>query len=221
MDWNIRQAECSQGHTTFGPVTTSCNERPARVNAMGKSMLSFDVHTIETAPEAAKPLLQRSRELYGGMIPNLHGVMAEAPPLLEAYQALNKIFDRTTLTTAERNIVWLAVNYVNECTYCMAAHSVVAKHSSLSDADIAALRDGRPLADQKHQTLRAFAAHMVEARGWPDDAQIAALLEAGYNKAILLEVILAIGMKTLSNYTNHIAGAPVDPAFEEYAWEKP
>ena len=54
-------------------------------------MTGFQLHTTDTAPAAAKPLLEKSQSLYGGMIPNLHGVMAESPALLEAYQALNQI----------------------------------------------------------------------------------------------------------------------------------
>jgi len=184
-------------------------------------MQRFPVHTLETAPAAAKPLLQHSQKLYGGMIPNLHGVMAEAPPLLEAYQALNGIFDKTSLTVAERNIVWLAVNYANACTYCMAAHTAIAKHSGLSEDDIAALRTGQPLTDSKHEALRAFTTHMLEVNGWAEEEPTNALLAAGYNQTTILEVILAIGMKTLSNYTNHVADTTVDPAFKKFAWEKP
>ncbi len=184
-------------------------------------MQCFDVHTVESAPDAAQPLLQQSQQLYGGMIPNLHGVMAEAPPLLEAYQALNAIFEKTSLTVAERNIVWLTVNYENGCTYCMAAHTAIAKFAGLSDADITALRRGQPLASPKHEALRIFTAHMIEARGWAEAQSTKAVLEAGYNNATILEIVLAIGMKTLSNYTNHIADTPVDQAFDKFAWEKP
>jgi uncharacterized peroxidase-related enzyme len=184
-------------------------------------MPQFEVHSPATAPAAAKALLENSQQLYGGRVPNLHGIMAEAPTLLEAYQALNEIFARTSLSTVERNIVWLAINYVNECTYCMAAHSVVAKHAGMSEEDIDALRTGEPLAHARHETLRAFTAHLVETRGWADQERIDTLLAAGYDKATILEVILAIGMKTLSNYTNHVADTPLDPVFRQYAWQKP
>jgi len=184
-------------------------------------MNHFDIHSLETAPDAAKPLIEHSQSLYGGMIPNLHGVMAEAPPLLEAYQALNTIFDKTSLTLEERNIVWLAINFANDCTYCMAAHTAIAKHSGLSDEDINALRTGSPLTDSRQEALRDFTSHMIAAKGWADDKKIEALLAAGYTNATILEVILAIGMKTLSNYTNHVAATPVDAAFKKFAWQKP
>jgi AhpD family alkylhydroperoxidase len=184
-------------------------------------MTRFDVHTLDTAPIESQPLLRHSQELYGGMIPNLHGVMAEAPALLEAYQQLNKVFDKTSLSTVERNIVWLTINYENGCTYCIAAHSAVARHAGVSEDDIRALRGGAALADNKLEALRRFTAQMVRERGWAKPAEIEALLQAGYNKATALEVVLAIGMKTLSNYTNHIAATPLDRPFEKDAWSEP
>ena len=181
-------------------------------------MAEFKVHTPETAPDAAKPLLEKSQKAFGGMIPNLYGVMAESPALLETYQALGKLFSKTSLDTYEQQIVWLTVNYENECTYCMAAHSVVAKGVGVSDEDVQALRVGAPLADPKHEALRRFTAHMVKARGWADPAEIKKLLAAGYTTETILDVILGIGHKTLSNYTNHVAHTPVDKAFEKSAW---
>ena len=61
---------------------------------------------------------------------------------------------------------------------------------------------------------------MVNERGWVEPADLDTLLAAGYSRATALEVVLAIGMKTLSNYTNHIAETPVDKPFEKDAWHK-
>lgn len=184
-------------------------------------MTKFDVHTVDTAPAESKGLLRKSQQLYGGMIPNLHGVMAESPALLEAYQVLNEIAGKTSFGNDELNVIWLTVNYENECHYCMAAHTVVARHSGLPEEDIEALRNGEPLSDPKKQALRRFTAHMVDARGWAEPAEVEAFFAAGYSRSQLLDVVLGIGMKTLSNYTNHIADTPVDPPFEAFEWSPP
>lgn len=181
-------------------------------------MHDFYVHNIESAPDDAKPLLEKAQRAFGGMIPNLYGVMAESPALLEAYQLLGEAFARTSLEPAERHIVWLTVNYENDCHYCMAAHSAVAKQAGLPDAAIEALRTGQPLANQKHEVLRRFTVHMLNTRGWPEPVAVEELLEAGYTHATILDVILGIGMKTLSNYTNHVADTPVDEPFAKFAW---
>ncbi|MGI9344522.1 MAG: carboxymuconolactone decarboxylase family protein [Gammaproteobacteria bacterium] len=183
-------------------------------------MTKFTVHSPDTAPDAARPLLEGAQKAFGGMIPNLYGVMAESPALLEAYQQLGAIFTRTSLEPAEQHIVWITVNFENDCHYCMAAHSAVAKHAGLPDADIDALRTGAPLDDPRHEALRQFATVMVRKRGWPDPADVESLMAAGYNNATILDVILGIGMKTLSNYTNHVADTPVDEAFAKFAWSE-
>lgn len=46
-------------------------------------------------------------------------------------------------------------------------------------------------------------------------------LDAGYTRQQILEVIVGMSYKVISNYTNHIADTPVDTAFKKFAWEKP
>ena len=181
-------------------------------------MTKFQIHTVETAPDASQPILEAAQKAFGGMLPNLYGLLAESPPLLESYMTLGKAFSKTSLTKTEQQIVWLTVNYENECTYCMAAHSVVARGAGVADEDVAALRTSVSLSDPKHEALRRFTAHMVQARGWAEPAQVGGLLAAGYTQATVLDVILGIGHKTMSNYANHIAHTPLDNAFESAAW---
>ncbi len=183
-------------------------------------MSTFTVHTIESAPEKAKPLLAASKKAYG-FIPNLHGVFAEAPALLEGYQALSEVYGRSSLSAAEQQVVLLAVSYENACHYCVAAHTGAGKMAGLSDENIEALRNGAPLPDAKLEALRQFTQRMVQSRGWPGDAAIEAFLQAGYTKQQLLDVILGIAVKTMSNYTNHLAHTPLDEVFKANAWQKP
>lgn len=182
-------------------------------------MITFPVHTIETASDAGKARLEVSQKTYGS-IPNLHGVMAASPAMLEAYQALNKIFMTNSLTNVERNIVWMTANYENGCTYCMAAHSLIAKMTGVGEPDLEALRTGAELQDAKLQTLREFTRHVIAERGWVAPKQLEAMEAAGYTGETVLDVILGVGMKTLSNYTNHVANTPLDDGFKDYEWEK-
>ena len=179
--------------------------------------MDFPVHTLETATDPGKDALAVSLKTYGS-IPNIHGVMAGSPMLLRAYQVLNDLFLKTSLTRLEQHVVWLTANYANDCTYCMAAHSAIAKMGGMNDADLAALRSGAPLADSKLQTLRAFTAHMIAQRGWPEPEALQAMEAAGYGAETVLDVIFGIGMKTLSNYVNHVASTPLDKGFEKFAW---
>ena len=109
-------------------------------------------------------------------------------------------------------------NRLNECTYCMAAHTTISRMQGVPEDVIEALRDGESIADEKLEALRVFAAKVNTERGVLKDADVGRFLGAGYTKGNVLEVILGTSLKVLSNYTNHVANTPVDEAFQENAW---
>ena len=179
-------------------------------------MTSFQIHTADTAPEA-KGLIEGAQQAFG-FLPNLLGIMAEAPALLEGYMTLAGIFDKSDLSATERQIVLMVNNRLNGCTYCMAAHTGISKAQGVADDVIDALRQGTRLADPKLEALRVFAVKVNESRGWPEQGDIDTLLAAGYTKRTVLEVILGTAVKVMSNYTNHIASTPLDDAFSAVEW---
>lgn len=183
-------------------------------------MTQFKIHTLDTAPAASKPLLDKSIKAFGS-VPGLYGVLAEAPKALEAYQALAAFFQDTSLTTNEQHVVWLTINYENDCGYCVPAHTGLAKLDAVPDDIIEALRNGTPISDPKLEALRTFTVQVVQKRGWVTDDDVLTFLAAGYTQQQILEVILGVAHKVISNYTNHIANTPVDAVFKKFAWEKP
>jgi AhpD family alkylhydroperoxidase len=182
--------------------------------------MDFPIYTTDTAPEESKVALAHAKETFG-FIPNLEGVFAQAPSLLKGSMALWDLFEATSFTPVEQQVIYLTANYEHECHYCMAAHSGLAKMIGMSADDIQALRDGRLLSDPKLQALRQFTQRLIQARGWLDDSEIEAFLAAGYTQQQVLEVILGIAIKILHNYTNHIAKTPLDKPFQPYVWSKP
>ena len=181
-------------------------------------MTDFTIHTIDSAPDASKELLGAAQAKYG-FVPNLMGEMAEAPSMLEAYMTVGKALEGSSLTPQEQQVVVLTVSYLNQCDYCMTAHSAVAKMVGLPNGEISALRDGEPLSDAKLEALSTFTGILVEKRGRPSEEEVAAFLGAGYTRAQILEVIVGIAFKTLSNFTNHLADTPIDKQFASFAWE--
>ena len=177
------------------------------------------VHTKDTAPESSKPVL-RDAETNFGMIPNLYGVLAESPAALKAYAALGEALADSGLSEAEQQVAILATSVENGCTYCVAAHSTVAA-PLLKGETIEALRDGERLPDDKLEALRSFTVRVVRERGWVDESAVEAFLAAGYEPANVLDVVTVVAMKTISNYTNHIADTPLDDAFADARWAKP
>lgn len=182
--------------------------------------LNLPVHTSQSAPAGSRPLLDAAKKNFG-FVPNLLGMMSSAPALLEGYLALSGIFDKTSLSPTERQIVLLAVSYENRCDYCMAAHTAIAGMQKVDPNVIGSLREGQPIRDSKLQALRAFTVEVVHKRGWPSNDTLAGFLAAGYSQTQALEVVLGVGVKTLSNYANHLASTPLDEAFAPAKWSLP
>lgn len=171
----------------------------------------------KTAPDGAREVLAQVRKKFG-FVPNMLGNMANAPSLLKAYLAVSALFDETSLTPTERQVVLLAVSAKNNCTYCVAAHSAIAGMQKVPKDVVTSLRNRLPIADAKLEALRRFAEETVETRGWPSEATRKRFFDAGYSESQALEVLLGVGMKTLSNYTNHFAGTELDQQFSPAAW---
>ena len=184
-------------------------------------MSQYPVHTIESAPDASKPLLEQTKSSYG-FIPNLYGVFAESPAAIDAYIKIAGAFAKLSgFDSTEQQVVLLAVSESNECDYCVAAHSKVAEMYGVSGDVVAAIREGRALADPKLEALRAFTAEVVGTRGRPSAEAARRFHDAGYTRQHALSVLVGVAQKTLSNYTNHIADTPLDEAFAAHAWSRP
>lgn len=181
-------------------------------------MIDFTVHTKESAPLKSVAMLDNTEKTIG-FIPNLYGVFAESPTALKAYQAISKIFDESSFSPTERQLILLTVSSINLCHYCMAAHSAVAALQKVPAEVIDLIRMDHPQSDIKLEALRIFVTAIVENRGWASADEIDAFVDAGYNKAQILEVIVGVSFKTMSNYSNHIARTPLDDAFATLAWQ--
>lgn len=182
-------------------------------------MNEFKLHTIETAPDDSKPLLEDSVKAFG-MIPNLHATMAEAPGLLEGYKVLHGLFQNSSFNVDELTVVWQTINVEHECHYCVPAHTFIANSMNVDPALTEALRNRTPMPNEKLQVLHDTTLAMVRSRGRLTEAETEAFYAAGYESRQLLEIILGLSQKVMSNYVNHVAKTPVDPPFEKFAWEK-
>jgi uncharacterized peroxidase-related enzyme len=175
-------------------------------------MSEFTLHTLDTAPQASKQILQNAEKQLG-FIPNLYAAFAESPATLEAYQILTALFDKTAFTVTERQLVLLSISRFRNCSYCLAAHGTLAKMQKISPEIIHAVYYNQALTDTKLEALRAFTRAVLEANGWVDQKALQAFYQAGYQKQHVLEVVLGISFKTLSNYINHINDTPIDAMF--------
>ena len=185
-------------------------------------MSTFKLHTLQTAPTGALPILEAAQKGLG-FIPNLYAHLAEAPVALEGYKNLGALLEKSSLTPEEQQVVLLTVSHENRCEYCVAAHSFIARNLvKVDSARVDALRGNSCLQDAKLNALSALTRAVVRERGWVNGRQeLQDFYAASYTQQNALEVILSVDMKTLSNYTNHLTTTPLDAAFAGETWQAP
>lgn len=181
--------------------------------------MAFPSHDLDSAPEGSKPLLENSQKAFG-RLPGLHKVLAESPQAYEGYQVLHKLFTETEFDADELTVVWQSINVEHGCHYCVPAHTGIAKMMKVSDEITEALRNETPLASAKLEALRTFTIQMVRERGNVSDEQMQTFFDAGYGHRAVLDVILGLAQKTMSNYINHVAQTPVDEVFQPLKWTR-
>jgi uncharacterized peroxidase-related enzyme len=186
-----------------------------------QTKMALTPKTIETADEISSKILVATKNGMG-MIPNMYGGMANNTALFDAYSHSYKSFRTNAgFTSQEQEIIFLSVAYENECDYCMAAHSFVADKMSKVPTEVTdAIRNNTEIEDTKYSALSTFSRVMTSKRGNLTPEEIEDFLSAGYTENHILGVIAGIGIKTMSNYFNHIFNTPVDDAFKGRAWSK-
>jgi len=168
--------------------------------------------TDQTAPEASRPVLEAVRKAYG-FVPNLLATFANSPTTLQGYTTLDGIWEKGTLTSVERQLVLLTASTENGCDYCSAVHATVAKMLKADARTVSAVRSGAPIVDAKQNALVALTRELVAARGHARQQTIDAFLAAGYFAPQVLELLVGIALKTISNYLNHINPTEIDAPF--------
>ncbi|KDB44849.1 carboxymuconolactone decarboxylase family protein [Glaesserella parasuis] len=180
-------------------------------------MSKFQIHTIDTAPEAAKEALQAVKN-NNGFIPNLIGVLANAPTALETYRTVGAINQRTSLTPTEREVVQITVAVANGCGFCVAGHTAISiKQIKMPDELLQALRKATPIQDNKLDTLARFTLAVINTKGKVGETLLNEFFAVGYTQQNALDVVLGVSLASLCNYANNLADTPINPELQPYA----
>ncbi len=151
-----------------------------------------------------------------GFVPNLYATYAHSENALGNYLALSGA--KTSLNAKQKEVVNLAVSQVNNCIYCLSAHTAIGKMNGFTEEQILELRAGYASFDTKLDALARLARNITENRGATDNAVIENFLNAGWTKENLVDTIVLVGDKTISNYLHSTTKVPVDfpvaPALE-------
>lgn len=174
------------------------------------------------AEGAQKEVLDKAKARTG-MIPNMYANMANAPAVLDTYLHGYGLFrSESGFTAPEQEVVFLAASQSNGCTYCEAAHSMIAdKISKVPPETLQAIRDRRPIPDERLAALYRLTAEMARTQGRPSAETVQAFLDAGFEEKKLLYIVLALAVKTLSNFSNHAFATEVDERFAAYRVQSP
>jgi uncharacterized peroxidase-related enzyme len=180
-------------------------------------MTRLAIQTIESAPAEAKERLLAAQK-SSGFLPNLLGVLANAPTALETYQVVGGINARTSFSATEREVIQITAATRNGCGFCVAGHTAIArKKIQMPEELLSALRHTRALSEPKLNALALFTLAVIDRKGRVTDAELDDFLSAGYSHASVLEVVLGVSLATLCNYANNLAQTPINPELQPFA----
>ncbi|MEM9525180.1 MAG: carboxymuconolactone decarboxylase family protein [Bacteroidota bacterium] len=178
-------------------------------------MATFQVPTHENVSENNQAIFDKLEQQLG-FVPNLYATFALSKNALGNYLTFQGA--KSSLKAKEREIINLVVSQYNECEYCLAAHTALGKMNGFTDEQILEIRTGRATFNEKFDALARFVLATTENRGKPSTAVTDAFLAAGYTQENLVDAIVVIGDKIVSNFIHGVTQIPVDfpaaPALE-------
>jgi AhpD family alkylhydroperoxidase len=180
-------------------------------------MQTFPVHTIESAPEQSKPSLQMLQAAFG-LIPNIAGAMSTSPVLIGSLVGLFQKVHGGSFSEEQIQILLLTNAVTNGCAWAVAFHTALALKEGVGPADVQAIRERQTPRNPKSAALSMLARTLIENCGRLNDLDVSRFLQAGFDKAHLLEVIAVVAASTITNYTGNVTKPPLEAAFEAYAW---
>jgi AhpD family alkylhydroperoxidase len=170
-------------------------------------MTTINVPTRDEVSPANQVIFDKLRSSLG-TVPNLYATLAHSEHALGNYLAFQNA--KSSITGKAREVVNLVVSQVNTCEYCLAAHTVIGKMSGFTDEQILEIRSGNASFDAKFDALAKLVRNIAISRGHADQALVDAFFAAGWTKANLVDAIIVIGDKTVTNYLHATTRVPVD-----------
>ncbi len=167
-------------------------------------MTKFTFHTTENSQGDTQTILQDIEKKYG-FVPNLFAYMAEAPYLIEAYTTMTELLGKSNLSMAQQQIALLAVSTYNNCEFCKVAHQAFGKMNKASGQTLIAIVEGAEIENAKDKALVDMIHAILDNKGWVKDEHLQAFFDAGFEHKNVYDLILAVSIKTLSNYSNHLS----------------
>ncbi len=170
-------------------------------------MQNFTVPTKNEVTEANQAIFNTLEQKLG-FVPNLYAYFAKNDTALADYLTLQN--RKSTLKAKEREVINLITSQLNGCKYCQSAHTVLGKMNGFSEEQVLEIRQGNATFDSKLDALARFTSSVVENRGNATNIVKQDFFNAGYTEANLIDVVMVIGDKIISNYIHNLIDFPID-----------
>jgi len=180
-------------------------------------MQMFNLLTAESAPEKCKAAL-RTMEARFGFLPNVLGIMANNPNLLNGFVGTFNSFHGGSFDKIERQVLLLTNAVTIKCPWTVAVHTKFATEDGVAESDINAIREGKLPKDPKYAALSSLTKALIEKKGNVTDADTERFTTVGYSKNQLLEVVAGIGLSTMTAITTNMTGTPLEERLLPYVW---
>lgn len=180
-------------------------------------MTDFPLHTLASAPPSSQAVLRTLHEAFG-FVPNIAGMMAGSPVLINSFIAVFQNVHRGSFNERQIQTLLLTNAVTNRCAWAVAFHTALALKEGIAPADVQAIRDGGAPRDAQLAPLSALSKRYIDQRGHVADADLQAFFAAGYSQESALEVIAVVAASTITNYVGNATLPPLEDAFEEHAW---
>jgi AhpD family alkylhydroperoxidase len=182
-------------------------------------MSRLTTHALDSAPDSSRPFLEAAKA-KNGYVPNLLGVLANAPAAIEAYVKVTEINGRSSFSLAERETVQITAAVNHGCAFCVAGHTAICyRQGHLDPGLVNALRSQSTLDDPKLEALAAFTREVIRTRGNVDDETLRVFYASGYGQQQALEVVLGVSLATLCNFANSLGRTELNAELDAYRWD--
>lgn len=168
---------------------------------------------IETSPEGSRVNL-KTVQLKNGFIPNLMATFGNSPAVLDGYLLLESAWEKCSLTAIERQVIQLTASVENKCMYCVALHTLTLKRMGFDVRMIKAIRQSEQVGEARLDALVDLTRELVAGRGFVAVRTKQRFMAAGYSEVGVMEVLVGVALKTISNYLDHLAPMSIDAVFQ-------
>lgn len=163
------------------------------------------------APQPDSPVAATFAQIKAkvGKVPKAYATIAQSPAAISGYLAFSSALQQGRLTARQREMLALAISQVNECQYCLSAHTVTGKMAGLTPDEIRNARAAQ-IKDPLENAIVTFAIKAMQQRGMVSDEDLRAAREAGVDDGLMMEITANIALMTVTNYANRLADPEID-----------